>query len=319
MRGVGRAWDGGGPFPALRQPVHITWVARHPVAAFLVLGLAASSATSTLMILVERGVLPGRALPSRLGSDMEEATSAVLVLVLAMTALLVTVLADGRPGVRSLLRRATRWRAGWTWWIVAVAALPATTVGLSLAMGDRLEPVSTRTVLGEVFATVVALLAINLAEETAWAGFLQTRLERRHNFFLAAVLASVPFALVHVPIRIVANEIAGPEDVIPQLAALLVLCVIIRTLLGAVVRGTAGSILLVAVTHTSFNRSNNVDGLAADLLIGQAQPLAALTAALVLTMGILLVLRRRLGRGEDLDREDRLTASPNRALSASSP
>jgi membrane protease YdiL (CAAX protease family) len=34
-------------------------------------------------------------------------------------------------------------------------------------------------------------LLINLWEEAAWAGFLQTRLERRHNFFLAALLTGI--------------------------------------------------------------------------------------------------------------------------------
>jgi hypothetical protein len=39
-----------------------------------------------------------------------------------------------------------------------------------------------------------------------------------------------------------------------------------------VLRGAANSILLAAVTHTFFNRSNNIDGIAADLLEGGNQP-----------------------------------------------
>src|SRR3712207_7667060 len=42
---------------------------------------------------------------------------------------------------------------------------------------------------------------INLWEETAWTGVLQTRLERRHNWFVAALLVAVPFAVVHVPLE----------------------------------------------------------------------------------------------------------------------
>ena len=40
----------------------------------------------------------------------------------------------------------------------------------------------------------VAGVVINLWEETVWAGFLQTRLEARFNFVLAAALAARPFA-----------------------------------------------------------------------------------------------------------------------------
>jgi len=103
---------------------------------------------------------------------------------------------------------------------------------------------------------------------------------------------------VHIPIRVVAREIESPAELLPQFAVLMVLCIIIRVLLGGVMRGAANSILVVAATHTSFNRSNNVDGIAADLLVGQARTLAALAAAVVVATAILVVLRGRLGRAE---------------------
>jgi hypothetical protein len=44
---------------------------------------------------------------------------------------------------------------------------------------------------------VLAVVVINLWEETVWAGFFQTRLEARSNFVVAAVLTTLPFAGVH--------------------------------------------------------------------------------------------------------------------------
>ena len=62
---------------------------------------------------------------------------------------------------------------------------------------------------------------------------------------------------------------------------------------GAVVRGAANSVLLAAVTHTFFNRSNNADGLAADILTGTQRQEAALLTALLLTAVLVMVLARR--------------------------
>ncbi|WP_392545288.1 CPBP family intramembrane glutamic endopeptidase [Oryzobacter telluris] len=275
-----------------------SWVAEHPVTAFTGLALTGAYVVGAVMVLIDRSVIPGRALASRLGFGMEETASLALVVVLATTTLFVTGLSDGRAGISTLLRRTTRWRVGWRWWAVAVAALPLLTIALSITLGDELVRPAPGTLAREALATVVALLMINVAEELSWAGFLQTRLERRHNLLVAAVITAIPFALVHVPIRVIAGDISGIDDVLPQILMLLVLCVLIRTLLGAVLRGAANSVLLVAMMHTSFNRSNNVDGLAADVLRGEARTLAALIAALLVTAALIVTIRRRLGRAE---------------------
>jgi len=51
-----------------------------------------------------------------------------------------------------------------------------------------------------------------------------------------------------------------------------------------VLRGATNSILLAATTHTFFNRSNNIDGIAADILEGSNRPIAALLAATLTTV-----------------------------------
>ena len=285
-----------------------SWVARHATLTFAMSALLASYAALGLMILVDRGHLPGRSIPSRIGSDMEEVSSLVLVLVLLATTITVTRLVDGPAGVRALLSRATRWRAGWAWWLTAVAAVPAATVGLAAVLGDEVVAPTPAALVDELVAAVVALLLVNVAEEATWAGFLQTRLERVHGLLVAAVLTALPFALVHLPIRVVAREIDDPAQLVPQLAVLMVLGTVIRVLLGGVMRGAGNSLLVVAAAHTSFNRSNNVDGLAADLLVGEARTLAALLAAVVVATLVLVALRGRLGRAD----RDRLDAAESR-------
>src|SRR6186997_1478100 len=85
-------------------------VRRHPVAAYLALALTSSYLLLSVMVLVERDVLPGRDLPDIVGAGMEEAASLVLVLVLVSSALIITHLEGGGAATVSLLRRAVRWR-----------------------------------------------------------------------------------------------------------------------------------------------------------------------------------------------------------------
>ncbi|HMI34227.1 MAG TPA: hypothetical protein VK499_08920 [Propionibacteriaceae bacterium] len=63
-----------------------------------------------------------------------------------------------------------------------------------------------------------------------------------------------------------------------------------------VLRGATNSILLAATTHTFFNRSNNIDGIAADILEGSNRPIAALLAATLTTVVLGICLRTKLRR-----------------------
>jgi membrane protease YdiL (CAAX protease family) len=279
------------------------WIQCHPMTSFLSLGLLGSYALLTLLVLVDREVLPGRGVPGLVGADMEEAASFVLVLTLVAAAATVTYLEGGRPALTALVRRAMRWRVPLRWWMIAVVAIPATSLLLALVLGDTFVAPTPGTLLGEAVSIALALIFANLAEETAWAGFLQTRLERRHSFVVAALLTAVPFALVHLPIRVVAREITAPGDVVGNLVALLIVCAVIRLLLGAVMRGARNSVLLVAVTHLFFNRSNNEDGLVADLVEGDARSVSALLATVLVTVVLTIATRRnlRLSRRLTLD------------------
>ena len=96
-------------------------------------------------------------------------------------------------------------------------------------------------------------------EETAWAGVVQTRLEHSHSLAKAALLTAVPFALFHMPLHFIGDF--SIESLAGALVTLLIVCAIVRLMIGVFLRGTGGSILAVAVLHTLFNRSNNDEGM----------------------------------------------------------
>ena len=154
-------------------------VQRHPIAVFLVLALGSVYVLSVIPILMQYDVIPGKSFPSRLGLDMERFAAAGLTLLLFGSALLVTYLDGGRPAVRQLFRRILRWRVGIGWWLVALLALPLLTLVIAVLFGDAVVLPSGGVLGRELVGILTAWFLINLWEEAAWAGFLQTRLERR--------------------------------------------------------------------------------------------------------------------------------------------
>ncbi len=284
----------GAPRPGFRG-----WAGRHPTGAFLVLLFSLAYPLMALPVLADHGVIPGGSLAGKVGLEAEQLTALLMTVgVMIPTALWVTWAADGPAGVRGLLGRAFRWRFGVIWWLAVLGGLPALTIGFALLLGDSLRPVDPmRLVVSEVVGLLTAFLLINLGEETAWAGVVQTRLER-FGLLAAAALTAVPFALIHMPFQFFGDFSAG--SVVAGLVALLIFGAVFRLMLGVVLRGTRDSVLAVALLHTVFNRSNNTDGLATSLLDGDGRQLAALIATVVFAAAAAFVTRRRLDRGHRL-------------------
>jgi len=149
----------------------------------------------------------------------------------------------------------------------------------------------------ELVGFAAGFLLANLWEEGSWAGFMQTRLERRYNLYRAAALTAIPFAAIHMPLQVI-NGVTSPVALLAAFALLTVLAVVVRSLLGLVLRGSGNSLLAVALTHTIFNRSNNTDGIVAKLVAGTHRQLAALLATALVLMLLGVVLRRRTDPAE---------------------
>jgi membrane protease YdiL (CAAX protease family) len=272
------------------------WTARRPLTAFLVLAFAGIYPMMSLPILASHGLIPGDGLLQRLPMAPDELAGLLLTMFgLLPATLYVTWAADGREGLRRLRSRMLRWRVGAGWWLLVVAGLPVLTVGTAMLLGDPLKPVDpVRFVSTQLGLLAANFFLVNLWEETAWAGFLQTRLERRHNLFVAALITAVPFGFAHWPLAFFGDVTVTSAAV--GLAFYLILGVIFRPMLAVYLRGTRDSVLLVALLHSFFNRTSNDNGIAAGLLDGDARALAMPIAVIVLTAVTAVVIRRRLTR-----------------------
>jgi membrane protease YdiL (CAAX protease family) len=186
------------------------WTARRPLTAFLVLAFAGIYPMMSLPILASHGLIPGDALLQRLPMAPDELAGLLLTMFgLLPATLYVTWAADGREGLRRLRSRMLRWRVGAGWWLLVVAGLPVLTVGTAMLLGDPLKPVDpVRFVSTQLGLLAANFFLVNLWEETAWAGVMQTRLERRHNIFVAAALTALPFGFIHLPLAFLVSETA---------------------------------------------------------------------------------------------------------------
>jgi uncharacterized protein len=276
------------------------WTARRPITAFLVMVFALAYPVMSLPVLADHGVIPDGWMPQAPGLDTGRIAAVLLVFAALLPSVLwVTWALEGRAGLRTLSARMFRWRIGWRWFLVTLLGLPLLTLAIALLLGDTLEPVHIIPfAITQVLGLLVNLVLINIWEETAWAGFIQTRLEQRHSLMTAALITAIPFALVHMPLHFIGDFTIS--SLTAALVTLLIVSALVRVLLGVVLRGAANSILAVALVHTLFNRSNNDEGVVAGLVQGEARSLAGLLAVLVLATLLAIGLRGRLDRATRL-------------------
>lgn len=262
--------------------------ARRPITVFLTLVLGAGWLILGYMAAAHHGLVPGKQIPPPLF------ILALQYLALLPAALWVTWAGEGMGAVKALLARAVRWRFGLGWWALAVLGLPLTTVAIGLLGGGTFRPVDLGPfLLGQAVSIGSAVLLINLWEETAWSGFLQTRLERRHNIVIASLLTAIPFAGIHLPLAFMNDDAMSTIIAIALLAGCAPL---VRLLFATTLRGARDSVLAVGILHAMWNGTDSSSGLTAGLLSGVDALSCALLAVVVLTLVAVLFSWGRLSK-----------------------
>jgi CAAX protease family protein len=152
-------------------------MARHPVAAFLLIGIGGYVAAVLILTPVDNDVLP-----------FELPLYGVLggIIGVALAAFLVSYATDGRAGVADLARRSVRWRVAVRWYLLALFAVP---VAAALDSPHGGWPRA----LGAVAVVfVLQLVLFQLPEEIGWTGFLQDRWQDRYSPLGLSAMVALP-------------------------------------------------------------------------------------------------------------------------------
>jgi len=224
------------------------FIARHPIAAFLVGAYGVGGPLLTLYVTA--------ALPPLLTTIVGLAFTYVGLLGSALT---VTWVIGGRHALLTFLARFFQWRFGVTRWAYIVLGLPVMTIAFAALSGTLQTPAGGWTTLVTSFLLqtfIYGALEVNVAEEGAWSGFVQGRLAERHGILGGALRTAPLFVAMHLPLQFAAGWTWA--SVATGVAALAVIAPFFRYLLGETLHATGGSLLAVGILHAAFNASGQL-------------------------------------------------------------
>jgi len=205
--------------------------------------------------------------PGLLAGTSWQTDSRFPLAVLAMLAgppvsgLLLTALVAGMAGLRELLSRLTRWRAGARWYALALLTAPlvqaSVLLALSLLSPRFLPTIFTTDDKASLLLPGIAVgLAGGLVEEVGWTGFALPRLLPRHGVLLTGMLMGVLWGAWHL-LQMLWLGITSPETV--PLALFLAVYFLTSTaaltafrVLMVWVCHHTGSLLIAVLMHASY-------------------------------------------------------------------
>jgi len=272
---------------------------RHPIASFLALfyGLGWACFVPALLGTEGFGVIP---------ADIPLGPFRLLGIVLfAIIPFVVTRLVDGPGSTRRLTREIRHVRVGIRWYLVALFGPPAALLGAAIlvmgatplqALVANLASIPTSFLLG----VVVLALAGNLWEETAWSGFVTSRLQRRYGPLRASIIVAPLFGLYHLPLFFLIGGLSDspnhlPLNDFPMYAAFLLIVFSgpMRILLTWVYNSTNRSLPVTSLMHASINASGGAAILAT--FFAGLNGLWLYAALAVVAAVVILATRGRLG------------------------
>lgn len=222
-----------------------------------------------------------------------------------LIAVLVTVIADGRTGLKTFFSRMVRWRVGIQWYGVALllpVLLRLAAAGLNVLMGAAMPAEVQLPPWTDLIAMFLfpSFFLIALGEEPGFRGFAMPRLLAGRSALSAALILGVLHAIWHIPLFIFGGD---P----PIIAVIVIAGAVLNTWLFI---NTNGSVLLAMLLHASINLMTEIfnplfSGPDADShLIMQAVVFVAMAVLLPILAG------RELGRKPEAAQKPRVAGQP---------
>lgn len=229
-----------------------SFVQKYPIVSFYILALALGAGT---VYLVVRGVLPA-------GLALAAALSA------SIAGIIMTVVEDGRAGLKLMLSRLLIWRVGIGYWLFAILFLvPAILIGSvvnPLLNGDPISFSNMKPAFEILPMFISFFIVAGLGQELGWTGFLMPRLQVRFSALTSCVIRAILGVIWHLPLFLYSRfQLPALADFpysgwIAQKGFLVAIVTLILMFLlpwsifySWIFNNTRGSLLLVAILHGS--------------------------------------------------------------------
>lgn len=122
----------------------------------------------------------------------------------SIAGVIMTLLIYGKEGMRDLSQRATRWRVGINWWIIALflpGLLTLIGVFINVAMGGKMPGFTffrQEWYLAPVFF-LMTIVGGPLGEEFGWRGFMLPKIQSKWGPLIGTLILGLIWGLWHIP------------------------------------------------------------------------------------------------------------------------
>jgi membrane protease YdiL (CAAX protease family) len=206
-------------------------VRRRPLVAFFVLAYAFSWSLSVAYLFTHSG-------------------PAILSCGPFLAAAVALGLTSGRGGVKTLFASMLKWRVGYRWWLIAIAApvlVTAAATGLNLTLGAETPSAHDLGRWTNVLPTALVILLIPVVggawEEPGWRGYALPRFLEQRGAVMSSLILGVLWSGWHIPVFLVGDQHWSD----------LLLVVEVTVVLTWLFQNALGSVLIAMVFHAVNN------------------------------------------------------------------
>lgn len=169
----------------------------------------------------------------------------------SLAGIVMTVIVDGKEGLRDLFARLGRWRVGIGWFAAALLITPL--VGLATLAVERALGMPTATLeemAGSLPISLIYPIFAALGEEFGWRGFYLTRLQKRRSALASSLIVGMAWGLWHIPTQVLAFRQYGLLAILANVFVTHILGVTAQTTVMTWVHNNARqSLLLMVLSH----------------------------------------------------------------------
>ncbi|MGE5461886.1 MAG: CPBP family intramembrane glutamic endopeptidase [Syntrophothermus sp.] len=269
----------------------------HPLFSFFFLSYAFSWIISLPYVLSIWGVMPGNYM---LGLIFKQWVGP------ALAGIVMTLLIEGKAGLRTFRRRWWQWRAGWQWYLFILLGVPGLILlGIVIQPGAlaHFQGLPPHLLVNYLVYFVIVFFGVGLPEEIGWRGFALPRMQPRYGPLRATLLLGVLWAGWHLLFFLMPDHGGGPGTdpaaLLKNFSIFFVMVMAMSIVFTWVFNHTRGSVFIASLVHTAIDVPQLV-WVPLFLQVGTSNSTSGETGldlALLVTFGVLALLIVILTRG----------------------